>query len=58
LDPKDGFFRKGQVNLEGLRTVLALRSHYAEPPKKLSDPMKYYDSNYYDAAMRQGSSDR
>jgi ABC-type nitrate/sulfonate/bicarbonate transport system substrate-binding protein len=52
LDPQDGFFRKGQVNLEGLRTVLALRSHYAEPPKKLADPMKYYDPSYYGAAIQ------
>jgi ABC-type nitrate/sulfonate/bicarbonate transport system substrate-binding protein len=52
LDPKDGFFRKGQVNLEGLRTVLVLRSRYAEPQKNLADPMKYYDPSYYDAAMR------
>jgi len=58
LDPKDGFFRKGQMNLEGLRTVLALRSHYAELPKKLADPMKYYDPSYYDAAMRQHVRDR
>ena len=56
LDPKDGFFRKGQMNLEGLRTVLALRSRYAEPPKKLADPAKYYDSSYYDEAMREGMS--
>jgi ABC-type nitrate/sulfonate/bicarbonate transport system substrate-binding protein len=53
LDPQDGFFRKGQVNLEGLRTVLALRSHYAEPRKNLEDPMKYYDPAFYAAAMRQ-----
>jgi ABC-type nitrate/sulfonate/bicarbonate transport system substrate-binding protein len=52
LDPQDGFFRDGRVNLEGLRTVLALRSHYAQPQKKLVDPMKYYDPSYYNAAMR------
>ena len=58
LNPEDGFFRKGQLNFEGLRTVLALRSRYAEPPKKLADPAKYYDSNYYDEAMRKRISDR
>jgi ABC-type nitrate/sulfonate/bicarbonate transport system substrate-binding protein len=52
LDPKDGFFRKARVSTEGLRTVLALRSRYADPKKKLTDPLKYYDSSYYDAAMR------
>jgi ABC-type nitrate/sulfonate/bicarbonate transport system substrate-binding protein len=52
-DPQGGYSRKGRLNLEGLRTVLALRSRYAEPPKKLEDPLKYYDSSYYDAAMAQ-----
>ena len=52
LGSKDGFFREGRVNMKGLRTVLALRSHYAEPKKNLVDPMKYYDPSYYNAAMR------
>ena len=52
LDPHDGFLRKGQLSREGLRTVLALRTRYAEPKKNLTDPTKYYDSSYYDAAMR------
>jgi ABC-type nitrate/sulfonate/bicarbonate transport system substrate-binding protein len=52
LDPKDGFFRKARVNTEGMRTVLALRSRYADAKKVLVDPLKYYDSSYYDAAMR------
>lgn len=51
LDPQNGFFRKAQVNLEGLRTVLALRSRYGQPPKNLADPMKYYDPTYYDSAI-------
>jgi ABC-type nitrate/sulfonate/bicarbonate transport system substrate-binding protein len=52
LDPKDGFFRKARVSTEGLRTVLALRSRYADAKKKLIDPLKYYDPSYYNAAMR------
>ena len=52
LDPKDGFFRKARVSMEGLRTVLALRSRYADVGKKLIDPFKYYDPSYYDAALR------
>jgi ABC-type nitrate/sulfonate/bicarbonate transport system substrate-binding protein len=52
LDPKDGFYRKARVSAEGMRTVLALRSRYADAKKKLIDPTKYYDSSYYDAAMR------
>ena len=58
LDPHDGFLRHGRVNLEGLRTVLVLRSRYAQPKKKLTDPMKYYDASYYDAAMRPRDSNR
>jgi ABC-type nitrate/sulfonate/bicarbonate transport system substrate-binding protein len=52
LDPQDRFFRKGQMSMEGLRTVLSLRSRYAQPQKKVSDPMKYYDPAYYNSAMQ------
>jgi ABC-type nitrate/sulfonate/bicarbonate transport system substrate-binding protein len=52
LDPKDGFFHKARVSTEGLRTVLALRSRYADAKKTLIDPLKYYDPSYYDAALR------
>jgi ABC-type nitrate/sulfonate/bicarbonate transport system substrate-binding protein len=51
LDPHAGFFRKGRMNMTGIRTVLALRTRYATPHKVLSDPMKYYDSTYYRAAL-------
>jgi ABC-type nitrate/sulfonate/bicarbonate transport system substrate-binding protein len=51
LDPKDGFFRDARVSTEGLRTVLALRSRYADTKKKLIDPLKYYDPSYYDTAL-------
>jgi ABC-type nitrate/sulfonate/bicarbonate transport system substrate-binding protein len=51
LDAEHGFFRKARVSIDGLRTVLALRTRYAGPAR-LSDPMKYYDPAYYDAATR------
>lgn len=51
LNPQDGFSPKGRVSPEGLRAVLALRSHYAEPQKKPTDPLKYYDPRYYDLAI-------
>jgi len=51
LDPEDGFFRKARVSMDGLRTVLALRTRYAGAGT-LTDPVKYYDPAYYDAAMR------
>jgi ABC-type nitrate/sulfonate/bicarbonate transport system substrate-binding protein len=51
LNPREGFSRKGRMNFEGLRTVLALRSRYAESHKPLTDSRKYYDPSYYDLAM-------
>ena len=51
LDPETGFSPMARVNFDGLRTVLALRSRYAEPSKKLTDPLKYYDPRYYDSAV-------
>jgi ABC-type nitrate/sulfonate/bicarbonate transport system substrate-binding protein len=50
-DPKDGFTRNASIDLEGVRTVLALRRQYGEPQKKLLDPMKYIDPSHYEKAM-------
>jgi ABC-type nitrate/sulfonate/bicarbonate transport system substrate-binding protein len=52
LDAKDGFFRGAKMDIEGVKTVLAMRSQYGEPKKVLSDPMTYYDPSYYEAAIR------
>jgi ABC-type nitrate/sulfonate/bicarbonate transport system substrate-binding protein len=52
LSPRDGIFKKAQMDLEGVRTVLALRSKYGQPKKMLTDPAKYYDESFYRAAMR------
>ena len=51
LDPAIGLQRKGELDIAGLHTVLALRSEYGQPQKKLSDPAKYYDSSYYNKAL-------
>ncbi|HEX2653283.1 MAG TPA: ABC transporter substrate-binding protein [Xanthobacteraceae bacterium] len=51
VGPK-GFDPKAAMDIEGFRRVLALRSEYGEPKKQLTDPMKYYDPTYYDAAAR------
>src|SRR3977135_801146 len=51
LSPKDGFQRKASIDMEGVKTVLALRSKYGQPHKALSDPSPYYDPSFYDAAM-------
>jgi ABC-type nitrate/sulfonate/bicarbonate transport system substrate-binding protein len=52
LHPRDGFQRKAQIDLEGVRTVLRLRSKYGQPQKTLSDPARYYEESFYKAAMR------
>jgi ABC-type nitrate/sulfonate/bicarbonate transport system substrate-binding protein len=52
LHPRDGFQRKARIDLEGVRTVLRLRSKYAEPQKSLTEPGRYYDDSFYKAAMR------
>lgn len=50
LDPQNGFSRKAELNLEGVRTVLSLRSEYGNPRKYLSDPSKYLEPIYYEMA--------
>jgi ABC-type nitrate/sulfonate/bicarbonate transport system substrate-binding protein len=52
LHPRDGFQRKARIDLEGVRTVLRLRSKYAEPQKSLTDPARYYDDRFYQTALR------
>lgn len=52
LDPADGFERRARIDLEGVRTVLQLRSKWSESKKPLTDPAKYYDGSYYNEAMR------
>jgi ABC-type nitrate/sulfonate/bicarbonate transport system substrate-binding protein len=51
LSPTDGFQRKAAIDLEGVRTVLELRSKYGKPQKTLTDPTKYYDDSFYRAAL-------
>ena len=51
LDPSTGLQRKAELDVEGLRTVLALRSEYGQPRKTLTDPLKYYDPSYYKKAI-------
>jgi ABC-type nitrate/sulfonate/bicarbonate transport system substrate-binding protein len=51
LSPTDGFQKRAQIDLDGVRTVLALRSKYGRPQKALDDPAKYYDPSFYQAAF-------
>lgn len=52
LHPTQGFTRDASLDIAGIRTLLALRSEYAEPRKELRDPGKYYDLSYYERAAR------
>src|SRR3977135_1407972 len=48
LSPTDGFQKKARIDMEGVKTVLALRSKYGQPRKALSDPSPYYDASFYE----------
>jgi ABC-type nitrate/sulfonate/bicarbonate transport system substrate-binding protein len=50
LHPTLGFTRDASLDLEGIRTILALRSEYAEPRRELGEPEKYYDLSYGERA--------
>jgi len=50
INPR-GFSPKAQIDLEGVKRVLELRSRYGAPKKTLTDPAKYHDPQYYDAAL-------
>ena len=49
LDPKSGFIRDAAVNMQGVATVLALRSKFTGKP--LGNPAKYVDPSYRDKAL-------
>jgi ABC-type nitrate/sulfonate/bicarbonate transport system substrate-binding protein len=51
VDP-NGFAPKAELDIGGVRKALELRSQYGEPKKQLTDPMKYYDPSYYEAASK------
>jgi ABC-type nitrate/sulfonate/bicarbonate transport system substrate-binding protein len=46
-----GLNKKAEINMAGMKTVLALRGEYAEPKKKLTDPNKYMDLSYHQKAL-------
>ena len=45
-------YPKPAIDVEGVKTVLALRSEYGEPRKALTDPARYYDLSYYAQALK------
>ena len=52
LSPKEGFQKKAQIDMEGVRTALLLRSKYGVPKKTLTDPTPYYDASFHTEAMK------
>lgn len=52
LSPKEGFQKKAQIDMEGVKTVLQLRSKYGQPKKTLTDPTPYYDASFHTEAMK------
>jgi len=46
-----GIAAKAQIDMAGVRKVLELRNEYGNPRKSLTDPARYYDPQYYEAAM-------
>jgi ABC-type nitrate/sulfonate/bicarbonate transport system substrate-binding protein len=48
---KGGVTRDIALDIDGIRTVLVLRSKYGVPQRALTDPMKYVDLSYYDKAF-------
>jgi ABC-type nitrate/sulfonate/bicarbonate transport system substrate-binding protein len=51
LHPTDGFFRDLALDIEGIKTVLALRSRFGTPSKELNDPLKYVELDLYRKAF-------
>jgi ABC-type nitrate/sulfonate/bicarbonate transport system substrate-binding protein len=48
---KSRLARRSELDPQGIRVVLKLRSAYGEPRKTLTDPGKYIDLSYYQAAL-------
>jgi ABC-type nitrate/sulfonate/bicarbonate transport system substrate-binding protein len=52
LADKGGITRDAALDMDGIRTVLALRSKYGVPQKALEDPAKYVDLGFYEKATK------
>jgi ABC-type nitrate/sulfonate/bicarbonate transport system substrate-binding protein len=51
LGEREGFERGGALDSEGMMTVLRIRSEFGRPQKTLTDPARYVDERYHQAAM-------
>lgn len=52
MDPVTGFTPKARIDVDGIRTALALRAQYGVPKKTLGPASRYYDDSYYRQALR------
>lgn len=50
LGDREGFTRGGALDSAGMRTVLRIRSEFGLPRKTLTDPTRYVDERYREAA--------
>jgi ABC-type nitrate/sulfonate/bicarbonate transport system substrate-binding protein len=48
---REGLLPDARLDIAGVRTVLDLRSRFADPPRSLTDPGKYIDLSYWEAAL-------
>ena len=51
INPKTGLIPQCQLDYEGLKTVLELRTQYAPQSLQLTNPDKYIDLSYYQEAV-------
>jgi ABC-type nitrate/sulfonate/bicarbonate transport system substrate-binding protein len=52
LHPETGFPRRGEIDVEGIKTVIDIRRTYAQPRRDLSEPEAYYDLSHYNRALQ------
>ena len=52
LTKSGGFEPEARLDMEGFKKVLELRSEYGKPQKTLTDPAKYIDLSFYEAARK------
>ena len=50
LGEREGFTRGGALDSAGMTTVLRIRSELGRPQKTLTDPARYVDERYQQAA--------
>lgn len=51
LSPSSGLTPEGRILMDGVQTVLALRTKYGAGTAPLTDPARYIDLRYYEAAL-------